>query len=300
MKITTLWPLAERAARVVAGQYESSISGVAAQFGLDITLLYGFLLVVKIFEPDPITVERLRVRAPYASPKLYAERLANTAAAGFLRPVGRHGYVLTEKGNQVINKSIQVIYGRLAQWTLLPAERLARLVTRLWKLVEASLAASEPPGHWCIAHSRKLDPGPGAAEMVRIDQYLSDLAAYRDDAHLASWQDYGIDGAAWDALTCLWRESPLSLDDITNRLKRRGYDKNDYAARFEELMHKGWVGQTGEVFSILLPGRDVRQAAENLTDEYFYRPWECLSDPDFNELEDLLTNLASSVAERST
>ncbi len=292
MRDTKLWPLAERAARVVADQYEPAVPGVAAQFGLDIGALYNFLLVAAVFEPAPITIERLRVRAPYASPKLFAERLANIAAAGFLRPVDRDGYLLTEKGNQAIKMAIQVIYGRLAQWNPLPAKNAARLAALLWKIVEASLAAPEPPGHWCIAHSRKMDPGLGAADMILIDQFLSDLAAYRDDAHLASWQGCGIDGAAWNALTCLWRESPLTLDDITSRLMRRGYDKNDYAARLEELVREGWVGHTGEVFSILPPGYEVRQAAESKTDEYFYGPWECLSDSELRETESLLNIIA--------
>ncbi len=294
MEITKIWSLAERAAQVVSDQYEPAIPAIASQFGLDLSLLYNCLLVAKIFEPDPITVERFRVRAPYASPKLYAERLANAAAGGFLRPVQQDGYMLTEKGSQVIKASLQAIYGCLANWSPLPAEKQARLAGQLWTLVEASQAAPEPPGHWCIAHSRKLDPGRQASEMVKIDQYLSDLAAYRDDAHLASWQDCGVDGPAWDALTCLWRQSPLTLDKIYTSVKRRGWEKTDYAPRLEGLVHKGWVERRGEAFSITSSGREVRQAAESLTDDHFYRPWKCLSDEELEELKELLSSIVNS------
>ncbi len=291
MEIKNLWPLVERTIRVVAGQYEPAIPGAIAQFGLDPALLSRCLLAAKTFEPDPVTVERLRVRAPYTSPKLYAEQLANAAAAGFLRPVEADSYILTVKADQAITASFQTISDCLARWSPLPAKQLARLAALLWKLVEASLAVPEPPVHWCLAHSRRLDPGSGAAHLVRIDQYLSDLGAYRDDAHLASWQGLGVDGPAWDALTCLWHESPLSPDEIATKLKRRGWNRSEYESRLEALALKGWVDRTGNVCKISPAGSMVRQQAEDRTDDFFCRSWECLSKNGLEELEILLNRI---------
>ncbi len=292
MNYKNLWKLAEQVIQVLGDEYEPVIPGIASQLGLETTVFYSCLLTAKIFEPEPITIERLRVRNPYASPKLYTERLSNAAVRGFLRPVEQDGFLLTEKGERAIRSAILAIYGCLTQMSPLPAKKLGWLAALLWKLVEASLAAPEPPGHWCLAHSRIMDPGLEAPIMVRIDQYLSDLAAYRDDAHLASWKDSGVDGPAWDALTCLWRESPLFLEDIFSKLKRRGWEKADYALRLDQLIQKGWVSQDGLTFTILPGGKEIRQQAENLTDEYFYRPWKSLSDDEMNELEDMLNNIA--------
>ena len=59
-------------------------------------------------------------------------------------------------------------------------------------------------------------------------------------------------------------------------------------------MHKGWVEQKGERFSILRPGREFRQGAETLTDEFFYRPWNILSEKELVELKNLLKNIFES------
>jgi hypothetical protein len=76
----------------------------------------------------------------------------------------------------------------------LPESDLKRLASLLGRLVEANLTTPESPGKWCLRIARNFDPGVEAPVMARLDQYLSDLSAYRDDAHLASWRSYGVSG----------------------------------------------------------------------------------------------------------
>ena len=73
--------------------------------------------------------------------------------------------------------------------------------------------------------------GRGRAHRPRIDQYLTDLNAYRNDASLSVWQPYGVSGATWEAFTCLWRGDARTLDALCDRLSFRGHPHDDYAGR---------------------------------------------------------------------
>ena len=53
-------------------------------------------------------------------------------------------------------------------------------------------------------------------------------------------------------------------------------------------MERGWVSEEAGIFEITDPGREIRQAAEGRTDDYFYLPWSCLSQVETEELRNLL------------
>ena len=55
--------------------------------------------------------------------------------------------------------------------------------------------------------------------MVRIDQFFSELRAYRDDSHLAAWRGYENNGHAWDILTLLWVEDKLPVKAVNEKLE---------------------------------------------------------------------------------
>ena len=77
--------------------------------------------------------------------------------------------------------------------------------------------------------------------MVCIDQYLSDLDAYHDDAHLDARRAYAVSGQAWEAFTYLWRDGRISAEALAARLARRGHGRDGYAAALEELAARGWA-----------------------------------------------------------
>ena len=106
--------------------------------------------------------------------------MANAAARGYLRVVDRGGYLLTDKGHAAAHAIVQAAYDCMAKLAPLEPDRLECLAGLLRRLSLACAAAPEPPGTWDIAHSRKTDPGLDAAVVIRIDQYLTDLAAYRE------------------------------------------------------------------------------------------------------------------------
>ena len=75
-------------------------------------------------------------------------------------------------------------------------------------------AAPEPPGQWHLRLSRHTDPGELAPSVARIDQHLTDLNAYYNDASLAVWQPFGVSGAAWEAFGHLWCGDSYTLDEL--------------------------------------------------------------------------------------
>ena len=106
----------------------------------------------------------------------------------------RGEYRLTALGTRVVYGPIEVAYAQMAILQPMSSGDLERLVSYLHRLVESSLDAPEPPSKWCLAYSRRTDPGDDRSAVAHIDQYLGDFGAYRDDAHLAVWQWPRVDG----------------------------------------------------------------------------------------------------------
>jgi len=258
----------------------------ARQFDLGVE--WNLLTPARIFEPAAITVELLLVRSPYTHPHQFAERLSGLTQAGMLVLDPQGGYHLTATGQEITNQINTVAFKVMEKLQPLPQADLDQLEELFRRLVEASLIAPEPPGKWSIHLSRQTDPGDQAHVIVRIDQYLADLNAYRDDAHLASWQPLEVRGPAWDALTCLWRGEGDSPETIQQKLVRRGFSGRDYADELGNLVGLGWVEENAGWFYLTATGKAIRQAAEELTDRYFYAPWGCLGEDELGKLYELL------------
>lgn len=291
MNIASLWLTAQEALQALGKHYGPEMDRAAAE--LNLPEWYGWLLPALVFDPEPISARRLRVRSPYTSARLYKERLANAAKQGFLVPVTgtENEYRLTELGRQATQRVIGAAYAKMATLQPLPPTEQERLANLLLRLVKSCLTAPEPPGKWCIIHSRRTDPDDDASVMVRIDQYLSDLSAYRDDAHLAAWQPHHIEGHAWEAFTYLWRGEATTLDGLCQKLERRGYLRDEYKQAIEDLIKRSWVAERAGEYQVTTRGKEIRQRAEETTDRYFYAPWSCLSQEETEDLRTLLIHL---------
>jgi hypothetical protein len=296
MKITDIGPLAWEAMVALTAHYGPAIDHAAEAFGIPYGEWYGWLMASRIFEPEPVSAARLAVRSAYTSPAQLATYLAKGARLGLLGPVmtesARSGeYRLTDAGHAAVQTLINTAYAAMTPLEPLPQADLARVTALLYRLVQAGLAAPEPPGKWCLRTARHYDPGESAPPMVRVDQYLSDLYAYRDDAHLAAWQPTQASGIAWDTLTQLWRGTAATSNQLATHLARRGYGASDYATALVELAGRGWAAESVDHWEITAAGRAVRDEAEALTDRYFYTPWAALSEAEQSELAALLAGL---------
>lgn len=304
MSYNDVWSLARKAWLALTAHYGPAIDRAAEEHGIPLGEWYGWLMAARIFEPDPVSSTRLKIRSAYtALPRLEAD-LAKGVQLGLLEPAG-HGaallgaggeYYLTRQGHRAVQHLIDTAYAAMADLRPLPDDDLQRLAGLLWQLVEASLAAPEPPGKWCLRIARHFDPGAGAPVVVRIDQYLSDLKAYRDDAFLAAWRPHGVTGQAWEAFTLLWRGAAATPDELLARLPHRGFGRGDYVDALQELIARGWVAEDHGLYSVTGPGLELREATEATADRYFYAAWQRVGDAEIDELRELLARFRDALA----
>lgn len=291
MDTISVWAAATEAIGALARCYRPEMERAAAELGLG--EYAGLLFTALTFEPEPISAARLRIRSPYTAERFYNRYLTGAAGLGFLAPAAQEAdaYQLTESGKTAMKQVMAAVYARMAEQHGLPSSELERLAGLLHRLVEASLAAPEPPGKWSISHSRRIDPGEDAPSMVRIDQYISDLAGYRDDSHLAAWQQHNIAGHIWEAFTFIWRGDTTNLDALAEELARRGHTREGYEQAIGELVERGWLTEDAGEYQVTPSGKEIRQEAEDATDRYFFAPWAVLSQTELEELKVLLHSL---------
>ncbi len=292
MNETLVWPVFVEAYHAISKHYVPVMDEKAAEY--ELPERGGWLLLPALtFDPDNISAEKLCIRSPYTSARRFQAGLEELVAGGFLIVESENDldYRLSPLGRGAIMAIIQAGYECMTALHPLDHVELESLADILNKLVHACIEAPEPPGKWSIRHSRRIDPGDVAPVMVRIDQYLSDLAAYRDDCHLAAWQIYGVEGHAWEALTVLWRNGMFTLDGLCEQLAHRGFTSEEYQVALADLIRRGWVNLDDGEYCLTELGVKVREAAEADTDDYFYRPWSCLGNQALNNLQTQLTRL---------
>ena len=252
-----------------------------------------FLIQAAEFDPEPLTVEKLRVRDIYGSERLVQAMLELLVSEQWLDRTPDDTYPLIATGRAVITRILARSHSRTASVEPLPAADIARLEGLLRRVIEASLASATPPGTWCLAHSRNRAPGREAAPLAQIVQYFSDFNAFRDDAHMAAFRTYDIPGFVWEAFSYIYTGEIATLDALYDQLARRGYTRGEYSGALDELTRRGWLLPDAAlgVYAVTEAGRAVRAEAERQTDIYFYAPWLCLADHEVEAVQTLLTQL---------
>ena len=246
-------------------------------------------------EPEPISVDQLLRRGPYNSVAPLEERIAGAVDKGLLEEGTEGEFRLTDKGRTTVRRVMQeAIYDRLAAAEIpMSADELERMAELLRRIVKSVEGTAEPPKlHFAL--SRTTDQGEDASVVVRVDQYLTDLTTFRDDAHLGAWQGYDVSGPAWEALTYLWREG---MEPLKERFEVRQHPEGALQEALQELVKLGWATQDGDTYEITDQGRELRQQAEDATDQLYYGPWDCLNEKEQGELRGLLERLIDELSE---
>lgn len=249
---------------------------------------------VRASEPEPFHLSTAESLTPYIALSRQRERYDALADAGCLEPLGGDIYRLTDKGRQVVEGFFAIAHEELTGVDVLPADELDRLADYLGRIVTSTVECPEPAEKPSLLASRWTDPGPKAAAPVRIDQYVTDLLRYRDDAHIGAWRPTGVDGKTWETLTLLWQGEASSVAEVGDRLSGRGYGREEYAQALEVLAGKRWIAADdaeSEGYRITQQGKQVRQKAEEETDRLYYLGWAALSQEEMEALDDLLARL---------
>jgi hypothetical protein len=255
------------------------------------------LMLARGFEPEPLTVDRYHSMFPYGPREQIAEALEELARLELMERVAEGAYRLADRGRQAMEDLFDAAHVGIAAAEPLPLDQMDRLNDLLRRIVEATLAAPEPAEKWVIRASRWTDPGEDAAAAVKTDQYLTDLLRYRDDAHVAAWQPYDVDGASWEVLTFVWREDANTPQALVEALTYRNRTAEEYTGLLAGLAERGWVAEEEGVYHLTEDGRAIREEAEEATDRYFFTGWEALGASEKAELEDLLVRLRDALKE---
>jgi len=249
------------------------------------------LLKTAVATSSPLTAGSLATSIPYTAEREYHEMLDGALKRGLLAEEGPIGYRLTEQGKDALAAFFNCAQAAIAGAPVLPQEQMDELASLLLRIVLATERLPLPHLKMNFESSRWTDPGPQAPAPVRVDQYLTDLVYFRDDAHLSSWQAYGVDGRTWEAFTLIWRDQANSPADLAERLSQRGYNEEDYTEAVQLLLDKGWIEQALGRWQLSANGRALRDVSEMVTDRLFFAPWRTLDERELERLNELLINL---------
>jgi len=278
---------------------EPLIERIITESGLD-GWTWGPLLTAFTFEPESTTPARLQARGPYTAVEAYLARLSAAAGRGYLAEAPPGEYRLTDTGRAELERFIEEARAAMSQADPLPRVDGERLAVLFDRLVQSSLSctvraptpdeALPPPEPRCIRLNYKLMPA-ATPPLPYIEEAISCLNAYRDDAHVAAWQPSGLSATALEFLTLLWRGEADSLDAVCQRLAHRGHPPQVYAEALAELRARGFIEGPEGTPHMTEAGRAFRDQVEADTDRYFFAPWSGLDDAEKAELADSLTRL---------
>jgi len=248
------------------------------------------LSFVRAGEPEPFHLTQAELITPFLALPLRRERYDSLAADGCLEVLEDGSYALTEKGRQIVEGFFKVAHEELAEVKVLSTDEMNYLAELLRRIVINTVDSPEPAEKPSLMASRWTDPGPDAEVPARIDQYVTDLIRYRDDAHNGAWRPTGVEGRTWETLTLLWRGEASSVSEVSERLSGRGYSQEDYADSLRILTEMQWITNSNG-YRITEEGKKVRERAEENTDRLYYIGWETLSRDELGALSDLLARL---------
>lgn len=289
MNNRALWKLMQESISAIYPHYQPVVERYATQAGWDATV-WILLLGALTPEPQTLSASRYQARNPYSAANGYVTRLAPAVEKGYLEEVEDGELHLTETGRSETQRFIDEVRKAMAAADPLQRAPAGQLTALLRRLMGMSLATPPPPSTLSIRFSLKLLPAQDPP-LPYIEQAISCLAAYRDDAHLAAWQPSGLSATALESLTLLWRGEVGSLDTLVDKLARRGHPRQVYAQSLDELRAREFVSGPDEAPSVTAAGRKFRDEVESSTDRYFFGPWASLTEGDRAALRDLLSRL---------
>jgi hypothetical protein len=241
--------------------------------------------------PEKLTKAIYQKRAPYNNPEAIRENLEDAAQAGYLEKVGEGEYQISAKGKKAIDFVHEKFYGHINGVNQFPADKLQTLTELLGALVESAARAELSSGILSLELVQGGHPQVDPGTLAEVDQMLDDMNAYRDDAHFAAWSPYDVTGQVWEVLTFLWNGQASTAEKLVELLPFRSYTEEEYQEALDQVVVLGWseAGEGG--YQLTDRGKEIRDKAEQDTNEFYFGPWKALSDQDLEKLKELLTEL---------
>ena len=290
--LTKFWPLIYSTVQEFWSITEPHIEEAAIRNDIPMELyLYSELGL------DAFSLANFEKRDPFTNPEQFEKIFVPLHVKGWIEPMSDGSFRVTEKARAAARHILQAGDAQLLDLDFMLENDLEQLAILLKQIVAESKVTPEPPQNWAILHrfhvADERDP-----VIVRIREYLMDLFAYRDDSHLsASRPHFNQAGIIWIVLGALWKEEAFTAIQMAEKMSFRGYDGSDYEIALQAAVEIGWaeLGDHPGTFGLSQQGRELREQAEQLTNEYFYVPWSVLLPEEVDELYDLLTKLRNGL-----
>jgi hypothetical protein len=242
---------------------------------------------------DRFSIKDFQKRDPYSNLEQFERLFVRLNLKGWIEPMSDGSFLVTEKARETARFLIQAGDVQLSDFTSMPDHELNRLVVLLKQIVLECCVTPEPPGKWALLKRFRVADEYYPA-IMQIREYLMDLFAYRDDSHLSASRPYFNDaGIVWIVLGALWKGDARNPEQMAEKMSFRGYEMEDYEIAIQAAMELGWVeqGNRPDVFRLTAQGKQLREQAEQDTNEYFYAPWSVLTPAELDELYGLLARL---------
>ena len=282
----------------INAHYAPAVTAFAQEYdvqGLDIWAVQ----LARSEEPKPYTPDVVLERSPYSSRDIILERMAESVDRGVLDQVSLEVYTLSDKGRALAEAIPVAVVETAAAMQPIPQDQSERLASLLRQVVDDCLAVPEP-NKPCLRRSRTYDMGPDTPVVERIRRYLGDLAAFRDDVHIAAWRAYGVSGIEWDAFShvqgqYVFGDPAVTAVDLAEKLGGfYGYDSAAYEQALQAVVGRGWLVAENGRYRTTPEGERVRQGIEAETDRLYFSPWS-LSQAELDEMQSLMTQMRDAL-----
>jgi hypothetical protein len=243
------------------------------------------------------SIKDFQKRDPFTNPEQFEKVFVSLNVKGWIEPMLDGSYRVTHQAREGVRHIVRMGDTQLLDFSSMPNHELERLAILLKQIVAESKVTREPPEKWAtLIRFRVVDEY--SPLMVQIKEYLMDLFAYRDDSHLSAARPiFNEAGIVWLVLGSLWHGEAVTAEQMAVTMAFRGYDVDDYEIAIQAAIEVGWVEEANypNTFRPTQQGKELRERAEHLTDEYFYAPWSVPTAGEVEELYNLLIKLRNEL-----
>ncbi|MGB8980841.1 MAG: hypothetical protein WCC12_03115 [Anaerolineales bacterium] len=242
---------------------------------------------------DILSTEDFQKRDPFSNPELFEKNFALLNLKGWIEPLTDGSFRVTEEAREAARQIIRAGNEQLSGFHGMPESDLERLGILLKQVIAESKVTHGAAEKWAILQRFRV-ADEHSSLIAQIREYLLDLYAYRDDAHLSAARPHFNDaGIVWLVLGALWRGTAFNAGQMAEQMPFRGYEAEDYEIALQAAVELGWAEEADrpDTFRLTQQGRELREQVEHLTNEYFYAPWSVLVQSELDELHNLLTTL---------
>ena len=234
-------------------------------------------------------------RQPYAKPEYLKETISGAEERGWITVEGK-GFKSTKKADGLNHQLVQLLEDDLNPLAVRVSVDIPDLVGQLDSVVETAETVTLPMKP-TFKFARYFEYADKTPSMVWVRRHLITIGSFRDDCHMSSWQKHQIPGFVWETLSFIWEGEINTPEKLAETLSGyRGYQQEDYQAAIDQLIDLGWVEAEEDHYIVSKSGRQVREEAEELTNEYYVKAFSSFSEAEMKALNGKLETITAEIA----